>query len=65
MPDQLTIRQLSVRSFDGDEMMLDAAVIDGTSLATTIEQLFADERAEKIHVHNASRGCWAVAVERA
>jgi hypothetical protein len=65
LPDQLTTRQLSVRSFDGCEMMLDAAVIDGTSLATTIEGLFADERAARIHVHNASGGCWAVAVDRA
>jgi hypothetical protein len=65
VPEQLTIRQLSVRSFDGGEMMLDATVIDGALLATTIEHLFADGNAARIHVHNASRGCWAVAVDRA
>ena len=45
-------------------MMIDAAVIDGAALRTTIERFLADEAAAKIHVHNAVRGCWAVNVER-
>ncbi len=64
LPPQLTRRQLSVRSFDENEMMIDAAVIDGTALGNTINGFFADERSHRIHVHNASRGCWAVAVDR-
>ena len=32
VPDQLAMRQLSVRSFDENEMMIKAAVIDGTDL---------------------------------
>lgn len=63
-PAQLTVRQLSVRSFDPDEMMIDAAVIDGRDLDRTIRRFFDDDAAHRIHVHNASRGCWAVAVER-
>ena len=62
---QLTARQLSVRSFDRDEMMLDAVVIDGHDLGETISKLFADRTADRLHVHNAERGCWAVAVTRA
>jgi hypothetical protein len=64
LPDQLTCRQLSVRAFDAAEMMTDAAVIDGTSLDETISRLLADRAVVKLHVHNASRGCWAVTVRR-
>ena len=65
LPEQLTRRQLSVRSFDDEEMMIDAAVIDGTDLEFTIQRFFADPASNQIHVHNATRGCWAVAVDRA
>lgn len=64
LPEQLTRRQLSVRSFDDAAMMIEAEVIDGTDLAATIGGLFADPNSDHIHVHNASRGCWAVTVER-
>ncbi len=64
LPDQLTIRQLSVRSFDSDEMMIAASVIDGGDLEAMIERFFADPNSTHLHVHNAERGCWAVAIER-
>jgi hypothetical protein len=62
---QLTLRRLSVRSFDRNEMMINAAVIDGHDLGDTISELFLEQTADRLHVHNADRGCWAVAVERA
>ena len=65
LPEQLTGRQLSVRSFDGEEMMIDAVVIDGIDLERTIHRFFADTASTQIHVHNATRGCWAVSVDRA
>jgi hypothetical protein len=65
LPRQLTQRQLSVRSFDSDEMMIDAAVIDGQDLHETIERFFMANESHTIHVHNATRGCWATSVERA
>jgi Protein of unknown function (DUF1203) len=64
VPDQLTIRQLSVRAFDDAAMMIDAAVVDGNELAQTINRFFADQHAHHVHVHNATRGCWAVRVDR-
>ena len=64
LPVQLTRRQLSVRSFDRYETMIDAAVIDGASLEATITTFFENPRSCSIHVHNASRGCWAVSVVR-
>jgi hypothetical protein len=54
-----------VRSFDTDEMMIDAAVIEGTDLDFTIQRFFANTASNQIHVHNATPGCWAVAVDRA
>jgi hypothetical protein len=64
LPEQLTRRQLSVRSFDIDEMMIDAAVIDGSDLEATIDRFFETAESHSIHVHNATRGCWAVSVDR-
>ena len=64
LPTQLTARQLSVRAFDSAEMMIDAAVIDGDRLAATIGRFFDNADANRLHVHNATRGCWAVSVER-
>lgn len=65
LPRQLTGRQLSVRAFDHDAMMIDAAIIEGTDLATNLDRLFDNENTDRIHIHNASRGCWAVTAERA
>lgn len=65
LPSQLTGRQLSVRAFHHDAMMIDAAIIDGTDLATNLHRLFGNKNTDRIHIHNASRGCWAVTAERA
>ena len=40
--------------------MIDALVIRGSDLAVTITSLFGEPTCSTIHVHNASRGCWAV-----
>ncbi len=64
LPEQLTCRQLSVRAFDSGAFMTDAAVVDGRNLGSTLESFFADPVVSTVHVHNASRGCWAVTVER-
>jgi hypothetical protein len=64
LPAQLTERQLSVRSFDPEEIMIDATVIDGDHLQATIERFFRAQQSHSIHVHNATRGCWAVTIER-
>jgi len=64
LPTQLTRRQLSVRAFDDQAMMIDAAIIDGVDLQHTLDRFFADRATNVVHVHNASRGCWAVTVER-
>jgi len=40
-------------------------VVEGTSIETLIEQIFANQEVSHIHVHNARRGCYAVRVDRA
>ncbi|MCU1366221.1 MAG: hypothetical protein JWN39_1860 [Ilumatobacteraceae bacterium] len=64
LPEQLTCRKLSVRSFDPEAMMIDASLIDGSDLDATIRRFFDEPTSARIHVHNAVRGCWAVTVER-
>jgi len=65
VPDQLSRRQLSVRAFDAEEMMTDASVIDGVDLAALLARFFDDPKVELVHVHNATRGCWAATALRA
>jgi len=64
LPEQLTIRQLSVRAFDAEALMIDAAIVAGDQLEPTLVRLFEFEACDHIHVHNATRGCWAVRVDR-
>lgn len=64
IPDQLRVRQLSVRAFDLDAMMIDAAVIEGTDLDEQLRRFFDEEAADEVHIHNATRGCWATSATR-
>ncbi len=64
VPEQFAVRQLSVRGFAPDAMMLDAAVIDGTDLAATLDRFFENPSIEHAHVHFAGRGCWGGRVNR-
>ncbi|MEO5898704.1 MAG: DUF1203 domain-containing protein [Ilumatobacteraceae bacterium] len=64
LPEQLTSRTLSVRAFDRSAMMLDAALIDGDELGVTIGRLLTDPLVDHLHLHNASRGCFAARVDR-
>lgn len=64
LPNQLTSRQLSIRAFDREAMMLDAAVIDGIYLEEQLRRFFENDAVSEIHVHNATRGCWATSVIR-
>ena len=65
VPEQLRTRTLAVRSFDADAMMVGWQLVDGRHLIAGIEQLFADPRADYLHVHFAAAGCYAARVARA
>lgn len=63
IPELLSRRQLSVRSFDAAGMMLDAEVCEGRVLDSAIERLLGDSAADYLHVHNAGRGCYLARID--
>ena len=65
VPEVMTSRLLSARSFSTDGMMLDADVLPGTELRNWILKSFADPAVDFIDVHNAKRGCFSGRVLRA
>ncbi len=64
LPEQLTRRRLSVRSFDREHLMLGGLVVEGAELEATAEALLADDAVSYVHVHNAGPGCFAVRIDR-
>lgn len=65
VPDSLRTRLLSLRAYDGNDMMIDAQVVEGTSVEQVIVELLANVDVRYIHVHNAKRGCYAARIDRA
>ena len=65
IPDVMRIRPLSIRAFDGNDMMIDADVVDGADAERLIQRFFANPDVAYIHVHNAKRGCYSGRVDRA
>ena len=65
VPDYLATRMLSIRAYDREGMMLDADVVDGATLAPTIDRMFADGDVAYLHAHFAKRGCYAARIDRA
>lgn len=65
IPDSLRTRFLSLRAYDGNDMMIDAEVVEGTSVEQVIMKLLANDDVRYIHVHNAKQGCYAACIERA
>jgi hypothetical protein len=65
VPDVLRIRLLSVRAFDNGGLMVDADVVDGTSVDQVINRYLANPQVAYLHLHNAKRGCFAARATRA
>ena len=64
VPDVLRTRLLSIRAFDGNGMIIDADVAEGAGAAAVFERLLQNDKAAYLHVHNATRGCYAARVVR-
>lgn len=64
IPPMMQTRILSIRAFDGDDMIIDADVVDGSEAEPVIERLLAIPDAAYLHVHFAKRGCFAGTVRR-
>lgn len=65
VPAQLRTRTLAVRGFNASGMMTGWELIEGGKLEEAIERLFAEPRADYLHVHFAAPGCYAARIERA
>lgn len=65
VPEQLRLRSLAIRAFDGRGMMVGHEIVDGRALEGAVERLLANPDAAYLHVHFASPGCYAARVERA
>lgn len=65
VPALLRTRLLSLRAYDARGMMVWADVRPGTELEAGLDDLFALERTDYVHLHYAKPGCYACRVVRA
>ena len=65
IPDYVGTRLMSVRAYDAQHQMIDAAVCAGSEVGAAIQRVFSGPAAAYIHLHNANRGCFSCTVHRA
>jgi Protein of unknown function (DUF1203) len=65
VPDYVGTRLMSVRAYDLKHLMTDAVVCEGSEVRAAIQAMFEREEVTYIHLHNAKRGCYSCAAERA
>ena len=65
IPPALDRRILSLRAFDADGMMTDAARAPPGEADPVIRRMFGNAQVDHIDAHNAIRGCFAARIERA
>jgi hypothetical protein len=56
---------MSVRAYNDQGVMVNAAVTPGKELESQIEKFFGDTKVSYLHLHNAGAGCYSCRVERA
>lgn len=64
IPPALDRRILSLRAFDSDGMMIDAALVQPGEADPAVRKLLANPAATHIDAHNATRGCFAARIDR-
>jgi hypothetical protein len=64
VPAALRLRTLSLRAFDKYDLIVDADLVDGGNVESTIQRFFADPRVAYIHAHYAKYGCYAARIDR-
>jgi len=64
IPESVRRRQISLRAYDADDMIVAAEVCAGESVGAEIERLLADPAVRYLHLHNAKRGCYSCLVRR-
>lgn len=64
VPGYVTRRVISLRAYDTQGMMVDAAVCEGSAVQTGIVRCFNDNQVAYLQLHNAMRGCFSCQVNR-
>ena len=64
IPESVRRRQISLRAYDADDLIVNAEVCEGESVGAEIERLLADPLVRYLHLHNAKRGCYSCLVRR-
>ncbi len=64
VPEYVSARQISVRSYNREHMMIRAEVCSGADVTAEIVHQFSDDAVRYIHLHNAKRGCFSCLVRR-
>ncbi|MES2959391.1 MAG: DUF1203 domain-containing protein [Pseudomonadota bacterium] len=64
IPPYVTRRLISVRAYDAQGMMVDAAVCEGPAVKAEIDRCFDDSRVAYLQLHNAKCGCFSCQVNR-
>ncbi len=64
IPPVLPHRQLSLRGYGVNHLMLAAAVVDGLQVTEAIKLMLVDQAINYIHIHNAAPGCFSCVVRR-
>jgi len=64
IPESVRRRQISLRAYDGDDLIVNAEVCEGESVGAEIERLLGDPLVRYLHLHNAKRGCYSCLVRR-
>ena len=62
--EQVGGRTLSIRAYDADAMLSDAAVVPGERFEASVRELLDDPDVAFLHVHFAGPGCFAFRVDR-
>lgn len=64
IPEVMSKRTLSLRSYSKDGMMIEACLVEGADLDLAIKRLLNNPDCDFVHAHNAVRGCYSGLIER-
>jgi len=64
IPEILKYRQLSLRAYDSNGMMIEARTAKGKNLTEEIKNIFSINLVKYIHVHNSNPGCYNCQINR-
>ena len=64
IPECVRTRQISLRAYDAEHMIVDAEVCAGAAVAGELERLFGSPAVSYVHLHNAKRGCFSCLAQR-